>query len=205
MKHLFSILMLFVLAFTSQAATFPESGNNEQNRECIIQSAYSTIGVTEVGHNAGQEVERYLSVVEFGPGAAWCGAHYAYNLSQCMEISDMESYMPMRSWAYTPNYYNNAKSVITYTNHGIKQLSNQAYPKKGDAMLLYNSKLGRVAHIGTIDVWHAYGDYVITIEGNTNSAGSREGDQVAVKYRDKRQIYAVVDVLESINQSKYRI
>lgn len=47
-----------------------------------------------------------------------------------------------------------------------------------------------VAHVGFIDAWPD-GDYVITVEGNTNMAGSREGDGVYRKRRPKQSIYQV--------------
>jgi len=51
----------------------------------------------------------------------------------------------------------------------------------------------RIAHVGFI---HAQeGDYYITVEGNTNQAGSREGDGVYKKRRPKRTIYKVADYI----------
>ncbi|MEJ0030939.1 MAG: hypothetical protein WDO15_11440 [Bacteroidota bacterium] len=44
-------------------------------------------------------------------------------------------------------------------------------PKKGDVFGLYMDNMGRIAHAGFIDEW-SQGDYCITVEGNTNSAGS---------------------------------
>jgi hypothetical protein len=169
-------------------------------RECIMTNVYESIGVREQGVNSGVEVDAYLSSVNFSSGYAWCGAYVAYKYASCLPTSSLETFMPIRNWAYTPNYLtSHPESVIwkswtkdkyTYSKH--------RRPQSGDLLLLYNSRLGRVAHVGIIDYWSP-GNRLVSIEGNTNDAGSREGDGVYVKYRDKRQVHAVVDVLSIIS------
>jgi len=48
-----------------------------------------------------------------------------------------------------------------------------------------------VAHVGFVDQWQS--KYVITVEGNTNEAGSREGDGVYRKRRPIKSIYIVAN------------
>lgn len=54
---------------------------------------------------------------------------------------------------------------------------------------IWFQKLGRIAHVGFIHEWGC--EWVVTVEGNTNDAGSREGDGVYMKRRINRQIYKV--------------
>lgn len=54
---------------------------------------------------------------------------------------------------------------------------------------LYFSEKRRIAHVGFIEKWTK--QTITTVEGNTNQAGSREGDGVYRKIRLTRQIYAV--------------
>ncbi|RXF67710.1 hypothetical protein [Arcticibacter tournemirensis] len=62
-------------------------------------------------------------------------------------------------------------------------------PSSGDVFGIYFPEKGRIAHVGFVDEW---GDkYAITVEGNTNEAGSREGDGV---YRKRRLISSIYKV-----------
>lgn len=63
-------------------------------------------------------------------------------------------------------------------------------PSPGDVFFIYYANKGRVAHTGFVHQWGT--TTVVTVEGNTNEAGSREGDGVYKKKRLRRQIYAVV-------------
>ncbi|PWG78593.1 hypothetical protein DDR33_21770, partial [Pararcticibacter amylolyticus] len=66
-------------------------------------------------------------------------------------------------------------------------------PSRGDVFGIYFPEKGRIAHVGFVDDW---GDkYVVTVEGNTNEAGSREGDGVYRKRRFISCIYKVVKYL----------
>jgi hypothetical protein len=61
---------------------------------------------------------------------------------------------------------------------------------KGEIFGLYFKSKKRVAHVGA--VLEDFGDgWVLTIEGNTNDAGSREGNGVYTRLRHKSQIYVV--------------
>ena len=62
-------------------------------------------------------------------------------------------------------------------------------PTTGDVFGLYFPEKGRIAHVGFIDEWKD--PWVITVEGNTNVLGGREGDGVYRKRRLVRSIYKV--------------
>lgn len=64
-------------------------------------------------------------------------------------------------------------------------------PQKGDFVGFYFRSKGRIAHIGELHDWMPGTRYVITIEGNTNGRGSREGDGVYIRMRRKEEIYMI--------------
>ena len=67
-------------------------------------------------------------------------------------------------------------------------------PLTGDIFGLFFPEKGRIAHVGFIDQWD--GTWMISVEGNTNVAGSREGDGV---YRKRRLVRSVYKVARYIN------
>lgn len=68
-------------------------------------------------------------------------------------------------------------------------------PETGDVFLIWFPKLGRPAHIGFVERWG--NRTVITVEGNTNDNGSREGDGVYRKRRLQKQVWAVCDFINN--------
>jgi len=65
----------------------------------------------------------------------------------------------------------------------------QTTPKTGDIFGLFFPDKNRIAHTGFIDQWD--GTWLITVEGNTNDSGGREGDGVYRKRRPVKSIYQV--------------
>jgi len=124
------------------------------------------------GKNDGEQVEKYLSSTGLGKGNAWCAAFVNWTLKKC-GIKTINS-------AWSPSWF--PASKVVYEN-------GKGSPQTGDVFGIYFSSKKRIAHVGFIDKWGD--DYVITVEGNTNNAGSREGDGVYKKRRLKRQIYKV--------------
>ena len=62
-------------------------------------------------------------------------------------------------------------------------------PQTGDVFGLFFPEKDRIAHVGFVDQWD--GTWLITVEGNTNVSGSREGDGVYRKRRLVKSIYRV--------------
>ncbi|MCY1527801.1 hypothetical protein D9M68_628840 [compost metagenome] len=167
-KSILITLLLFVcsLSYAQQS---------DKLRQEIQRTYTNQIGVRELtGRNDGKEVETYLSYVWLKKGQPWCAAFV--------------------SWSFGQNGVRSARSG------GCVQLMEQGRtiyragkaienPKKADVFFIYFAEKGRVAHTGFIDKWSD--EWVDAVEGNTNQAGSREGDGVYRKKRLKRQIYAV--------------
>ena len=153
------------------------SGKAQANeiRTNLIKSLETQINVRETGYNTGPEVDKYLKSVGFAPGASWCGAFVGYNLTK-QGVKNPNS-------AWSPAYANPKYVIWTGKKGGIMPLS-------GDVATFYYPNLKRVGHVGFF-VKKDFDGYFITIEGNTNGAGSREGDGVFKKKREPGKIHAI--------------
>ncbi|MDR6783758.1 hypothetical protein [Pedobacter africanus] len=60
-------------------------------------------------------------------------------------------------------------------------------------MGIYFPEKGRIAHCGIVEA--IKGSFIVCLEGNTNVAGSREGDRVMRKLRHRRTIAKFSDWL----------
>lgn len=172
------ILYLFCFLICFGAASQDAVSKREQ-----VKSIYdSQIGVRETGGaNRGRHVERYLSSVGFDPGYAWCAAFVSWCYQQA-EINHPKS-------AWVPSYARK-QNIIYKRGEFLKSL-----PQQGDVFLIWFSNLNRPAHIGFVDRWKE--KWVITVEGNTNDDGSREGDGVYRKRRLQRQVWAVSNFIDA--------
>ena len=142
------------------------------------------IGVRErSGNNDGVKVEEYLKYVGLKRGNPWCAAFVCWSLAQ----AGIEN--PRSGWS--PDLFPVAK-VCWQRSSGVQlstRKSGSSAPCRGDVFGIFFPSKNRIAHVGFVDSW---GDkYVITVEGNTNEAGSREGDGV---YRKRRLISSIYRV-----------
>lgn len=160
-----SLTLLFLLA------TFYSSS---QSGNLVIDTALSQIGVREAtGKNDGTQVEKYLKSCNLGKGYAWCAAFITW----CYQVNKVKA----KTTAWAPAWFTPASKVIyTRANGGLQ-------PKRGDVFGLWINN--RIGHVGFIYKWDA--KFVTTIEGNTNEAGSREGDGVYKKKRLTKQVHIV--------------
>ena len=165
---LISIFFTFVLLSSSYGSTLKQ---NEVRRTYTAE-----LGVRESGFNKGQRVEEYLRAANLKAGNAWCAAFITWTFNQC-NIKAVVS-------GYSPNWFQS--NVVYKRDDNI----NRHYTATiGDVFGLYFESKKRIAHVGFIDKQD--GNYYITVEGNTNEAGSREGDGVYRKRRHIKTIYAI--------------
>jgi hypothetical protein len=151
------------------------------NRQRLQKSYTAEVGVREAtGHNDGTRVESYLSVTGLGKGYPWCAAFVAWNFKMCN--------IPAPKSAYSPDWF---KSNVIY-----KQGWEKGWPvcKPGMVFGLYYENLKRIGHVGFVD--YEDKNNIYTTEGNTNSAGSREGEGVHKKIRKKSTIYKIADYIK---------
>jgi len=142
-----------------------------------LQRTYTNqIGIRELtGNNDGKQVETYLKYVGLSKGNPWCAAFVCWVLGQ-NNVTNPKS-------GYCPTLFSRQNEVWNRTS------KINANPLSGDVFGIYFREKKRIAHVGFVDSWTS--KTVTTVEGNTNKAGSREGDGVYRKIRLTRQIYAV--------------
>lgn len=142
----------------------------------IEQVYLSQVGVREAtGRNDGKEVEKYLRSVGLGKGYAWCAAFVHW----CLNEADVKN--NITAWSPTAH---NAQNVVWNGKRFIKE------PQPGDVFTLYFPSLKRIAHTG---FYHRTVNASVyeTVEGNTNSEGSREGDGVYKKKRSFNSTHSI--------------
>lgn len=168
-KNIITYLLCFILSIGFLHA------NSLRNR---VKNTYeSEIGTKELtGKNDGVKVEEYLKAVNMKKGFSWCAAFVSWTLNKC-GISN-----PRSAWA--PSYFSKKNTIYQSGKYLFPNT-----PAAGDVFGIYFPNKKRIAHVGFIDSWG--NKYAITVEGNTNEAGSREGDGVYKKRRLLRQIYSV--------------
>lgn len=136
--------------------------------EQIIQVAQSQLGVQEnpKGSNSGPEVEIYLKSVGLGKGFAWCMSFVYWVVQEaCKKASH-------------PNLLTKTGGVLVQWNNCQKlHVSN---PQAGDIFILDFGK--GIGHTGIVTKVLPNGT-IETIEGNSNSDGSREGYEVCKHIR----------------------
>lgn len=151
--------------------------------ERVAKTYTSQLGVREAtGNNDGKDVEKYLKAVKLGKGYAWCAAFVAWTYDQ-HNIEHVRS-------AWTPAWFPTAKLIFKGSST-IRESTHGRTPARADVFGIYFPAKKRIAHVGFIDEFHQDRGYAVTVEGNTNEAGSREGDGVYKKRRLIKQIYAV--------------
>ena len=166
-----------ILYFLFACCSFGIYGQNSKLIE--VQKIYTAeIGVKELtGHNDGARVEEYLASCGLKRGQPWCAAFVCWTFKKAGVKAIISG--------YSPNWFT-AKYVI-WKRGGKNNLT----PQPADVGGLYFAEKGRIAHTFFIDEWKEGSSNAITVEGNTNSAGSREGEGCYRKRRLKTQLYKI--------------
>ena len=171
-KNMRFILYIFLFACLSCPSVL-----HAQLRERVSEVYSKEIGIREkTGNNDGQRVEEYLKSCSLKKGNPWCAAFVTWTFKKAGVDAVIS--------AYSPSWFPSKRTIYTRGSKGNKT------PLKADVFGIYFSSKGRIAHVGFIDEWDN-NSYCITVEGNTNDEGSREGDGVYRKRRLKSQIYKV--------------
>lgn len=158
-------LLLGIICFGFAGSTGLSHSHLLTLRDKLVHRAEQEIGVREkTGKNDGVRVETYLRVVNLKKGAPWCAAYISWLFAQ----EGLEK--PRSGWS--PDLFPKSR------------LARSALP--GNLIGIYFPELKRIAHVGIIT--GIDGDYVLSIEGNTNVTGGREGDGV---YRKRRHIKTI--------------
>ncbi|MFE3771019.1 CHAP domain-containing protein [Streptomyces sp. NPDC059122] len=138
----------------------------------VIRTARGEIGYRE-GYSGGHwnNHQRYSPAVpglEWSQNQAWCATF----VSWCARQAGAASLFPVTASVWTA--YNWFKSQGRYS----------AYPAIG-AQVIYGRSAN--SHTGIVVAYDA--NTITTVEGNTNTSGSAEGDGVYLKRRNRRDAY----------------
>lgn len=182
-----------VMAQSNQSNVYPLSGL--QRRDKVRQIYTRQLGVREKQVNSGPEVEKFLLYVKLPKGNPWCAAFV------CWVYGEANVRNPRTGWS--PDLFRNDKVIWTSGEPGIRN-QNSRRPQNGiteqqpctaDVFGIYFPEKGRVAHVGFVDEWND--PWLVTVEGNTNLSGSREGDGVYRKRRLVRSIHKVARYVDN--------
>ena len=132
-----------------------------------LEFAKTQIGVIELAGNRGPKIKGYLATVGLNEGYSWCAAFVYWSFEQSAFMLKF------------PNPLIKTGGVLKHWNltKGVKIKA----PRTGDIFILeFSAGLGHTGFVKTVDL--VAGTYT-TVEGNSNSAGSRTGGMVCSNTR----------------------
>jgi hypothetical protein len=156
--------------------------------EKMVSLAREEIGVSEVdGSNCGPRVDEYKAAtwLDADKGWPWCAAFICWLIREAIEGEDTRFKRPRTAGAW--DFENWAKQEST-NGVELRKPTNEDI-KAGDIVVFTFS------HIGLAVKDADSSGYVVTIEGNTNGAGSREGGSVLEKKRHVSKIRSRIRIL----------
>lgn len=154
---------------------------NDELRDAFIAIARAEIGVQEEGgNNRGTRVQQYQDAASWLPGTgwAWCAAFVGWCFDRLAERYSLPFATPEGAGAFWYEDWARQQKLPVLAG-GAKIL-------RGD-LIIY-----AFSHIGIAVSDQASNGTFLCVEGNTNGAGSREGDGVYEKRRNKSQVRSII-------------
>jgi hypothetical protein len=187
MKTTLTILILYSLINASGVKQTSLLTPEKLQRNKVHRIYTAELGIKETtGDNDGPRVEEYLHAVGLKKGDPWCAAFVCWVFDKA-GVSNPHSGWSPDLFPKKNRIWQRSGSLTTGTRPG-KQIP---LPQQGDVFGIWFPEKHRIAHAGFVDHW---GDtWLITVEGNTNEAGSREGDGVLRKRRMVRSVWQVAN------------
>ena len=175
MRVVYALAVASILVLGSRAGVAQGIPEEREGRiEKTLRVARGTIGWREEPGNSGPLVDKILASVGLeGSGAPWCAAWVVYIGDET--FGKEKNPYPRSAWS--PDF---VKAPDWNRGRGKT-------PAPTDAFGVYFSSLGRVAHTGLVE--KVEGKMAVTIEGNTNDDGSRDGNGV---YRKRRPLGTIL-------------
>ena len=161
----------------------------QEIRNKIIDLSYLYEGQTEISGNLGFKddiFQQKIEAVGWDKGQAWCSYFSelvwkeAYGHFDSAVISELDKLFSANAVKTFENF-KNSKKYITKSNQNLEpgDLVVWAYYKNGEAK---KKDIWTLGHIGIVTKVAQL--FFLSMEGNTNSSGGREGIEVAEKKRD---------------------
>jgi peptidoglycan hydrolase-like protein with peptidoglycan-binding domain len=165
----------------------PQSGNKLLAK--VLEVALGEVGVTEEppGSNRGKRVEEYMATVGVDPGDPWCAAFVFFCFATAAKAQEVANPMVTKKCktGSVLDLWNRAQdNDVAIVTHDAA-LDDPSKIKPG--MIFIISTGGGHGHTGLVA--NVVGNRLVTIEGNTNDGGSREG--VGVFRREGRTIDSI--------------
>lgn len=142
-------------------------------------TAEANKGVREVGKNAGPDVEKYLHCLGMTKGSPWCAAFVSWCVMTSRGLAKPPKWC---SGSAVSLFQMSGKNAVKVTpvdaDYKSKVKPGYIWSRAQDATAAAAARKGSwcQGHTGIVVAVDAIGFH--TIEGNTNAAGSREGDGV---------------------------
>lgn len=138
----------------------------------IREKALYYVGQEEIPGNQGfkdKKFEELMKLTGWRQGQAWCAYFVELVWTQCGQDASLFSGSAVQTWR---NFENSDKYVCS------------DIPDVGDIIIWQMYRNGKAAWTGHAGIVIAIDNGVlVTVEGNTNSKGGREGIEVAIKIR----------------------
>jgi hypothetical protein len=154
-------------------------------RALIAQVAREYLGTRETSPNRGPHLAEFWKATGYPDGAQdrqpWCSAFVAFCVaeadrrSSALRFPKPPAFSAVRDWLPWARRPENGCCIFTPAD----VWADRYHPETGDIV----SFLPHLSHIGIVRRDYAGRGTVALIEGNTNDAGSREGDGVYAKER----------------------
>ena len=145
-------------------------------RPLALYYALSRIDTHETSPNWGPEVEKILASADIHDPEPWCAAlvnDCAQTVAGRLGVRSPLEDVPLQG--YVQSYVDHARK------HGWVIPFSQVEP--GDLFTLYYPSLKRNGHIGFVAAPSRDTGRFLTVAGNTNNDGSREGKRMWAKWR----------------------
>lgn len=181
-----ALCLLTGLVFSAKGQTNP--------RACLIETAYSEVGVLETGgNNKGARIDQYRSVSLSknvkGYSDPWCAYFVSFVYRTC-KIPYKVTYSPRaREW------FQDSKKIVWRRNFQYSVIAKK--PRPGDLIgYMFNS--GTIGHIEVLYDWKPESGYFVAIGGNTSNSGSvlrdaNSQDGVRLKKRKIETAYIIAN------------
>ena len=150
--------------------------------EALLRVAAAEVGVSEVGFaNCGPRVDQYKAATWMDnpkQGFPWCAAFVCWCVREAMKLANVKE---------TPTFKRpQTAGAWDFENWSLKQddSTSTARPVRANMIRPGDIVIFKFSHIGIATSTTSLRGEIKTIEGNTNSAGSRDGGGVYRKIRN---------------------
>lgn len=139
----------------------------------VVQEAKSYLGQEEIQPNLGfkdADFNAKMDAVGFYRGASWCGFFVMLVMKEVYQDAP-------EIWSYLHKYLSPATHQMWLNFRASKEIITGQVPKVGAVVIWQEGDTGS-GHTGIVTSVDPDGKHFVSIEGNTNGQGGREGFRV---------------------------